>query len=118
MSSAQKNIIIDIGSDFYLKVTHRNPDRTPINLSGCSAVSRIRENYDSPIAICDIDITITPATGVVEFRIPNNVTSTIERTKLNNYVWDYKLTDSLGYVKAILFGNTMARGNASGEDES
>lgn len=116
MSAAQYNIVIDIGSDFYLKVSHKNPDGTAVNLTGCSAIARLRETYDSAIALADFNISINQEHGTVEFRLPKAITDTLIRTKRNNYVWDYKLTDALGYISAKLFGNVMVRGDASAED--
>lgn len=120
MSAEQKNIIIDIGSDFILPIICKNDDGSIQDLGDCTFYARLRETYDSPIALADFTCSVSsPSTkGEVIISLEKSITDTLKRTHLNNYVWDCKMINSLNKVIPKYFGNVMVRGNASAEDES
>jgi hypothetical protein len=120
MSAAQHNIIIDKGADFLYTITHKNSDGTTINLAGATFYARLRETYDSEMALADFTCTVkTPTTlGKVDLFLAKEITELLDRTKRSQYVWDYKMIDNAGYVHGKLWGNVYVRGNASREDET
>jgi len=120
MSAAQKNITINIGKDFFLTVNHKNSDGTPINLLGASFFARLRETYDSPIALADFvcEVQTPVSNGQVIISLSDEITALLERTKITQYVWDYNMIDAAGFIHEKLYGNVYVRGNASREDET
>ncbi len=73
----------------------------PIDLTGYSARSQVRENPDGGKLICEMETSITGAEGLVTLTIPASVSAAIPS---GAYCWDLKLTDGSGVVSYDIGG--------------
>ena len=72
---AKLKLTIYQGATFRKRLAWLNPDRTPIDLTGCTARMQVREDYESPLPLLELTtenggITIDPVnTGVLHLYI-------------------------------------------------
>jgi hypothetical protein len=75
------NMTIDQGATFELRVTWKDPDGVPINLSGYTARMQIRDTYSSATPLVSITsgsgITLGGTAGTVDLLIPAETTSAL-----------------------------------------
>jgi len=98
MPAVVSNIVIEQGSDFELVIDITDTDGNPIDVTGYSACSQMRRNYDSANAV---DFSTNLTLGVLTLTLQANDTATISRGR---YVWDAKVTDQNGIVTRVVEG--------------
>jgi hypothetical protein len=104
-----KNLIIEKGATFNTILTWSTKDsfnvKTPVDLTGWSARSMIREEYDSATPVVSLTtgggITLGGTAGTIELSIAPTTTSAVS---IDTGVWDLELEDSLGNVTRLLEG--------------
>lgn len=95
--------------------TMRNPDGTPVNLTGCNIRGQIRKSPDSPTATASIAVTSDyNSTGVYVFGLSSEATRLIPAgndpsQSSSLYVWDLELEDSMGRVIPLYWGTVRVR---------
>ena len=99
---------IDQGSDWYLTVTYKNPNGTPINLTGYTAALQLRSLPESPSAVLSLStgsgITITGATGVVDIHATATQTRAIDE---GTYYYDLEITSPATIVTRLIQGQAV-----------
>lgn len=102
------NVTIDQGSDWYLTVTYKNPNGTPINLTGYTAALQLRSLPESPTAVLSLStgsgITITGATGVVDIHATATQTRAIDE---GTYYYDLEITSPATIVTRLIQGQAV-----------
>jgi hypothetical protein len=102
------NVTIDQGSDWYLTVTYKNPNGTPINLTGYTAALQLRSLPESPSAVLSLStgsgITITGATGVVDIHATATQTRAIDE---GTYYYDLEITSPATIVTRLIQGQAV-----------
>jgi len=102
------NVTIDQGSDWYLTVTYKNPNGTPINLTGYTAALQLRSLPESPTAVLSLStgsgITITGATGVVDIHATATQTRAIDE---GTYYYDLEITSPATIVTRLVQGQAV-----------
>lgn len=102
------NVTIDQGSDWYLTVTYKNPNGTPINLTGYTAALQLRSLPESPTAVLSLStgsgITITGATGVADIHATATQTRAIDE---GTYYYDLEITSSSNIVTRLVQGQAV-----------
>jgi hypothetical protein len=98
------NFTLDQGSVFYINLQYKNPDNTPIDLTGQTARMQLRRTFTSPAEITLTSpsggIVITPLTGLVAITITDEQTETLGS---GFYVYDLEL-DNAGVINRIIQG--------------
>lgn len=98
---ATLNITIDQGADFQRVLTIRDELNVPINLTGYSFKSQIRETFDSPTVVAEFNFVIrnqTTNTGEVEWSLPNSAVVSLNLDRATKYKYDVEMT-SAGLIK-------------------
>jgi hypothetical protein len=94
MAAAKQQLIIEQGATYNQTIKYLNPDGvTPIDLAGVTAKMQIRPTAESTTLIIELStsngrITITPATGKIDFYISDEDTNSLTAGK---YVYDLEL---------------------------
>jgi len=106
------DIRIRCGADFGpIDVELLNPDRTPVNLTGCTIRGQIRllaSSAGSPLATFDVTI-VAPLLGKYQFGLTDAVTTSLPQPVNVNVppkvlAWDLELEDTLGRVTPLYYG--------------
>lgn len=98
------NYELEKGTDFVKNITFRNPDRTPLNLTGYSVSAKIRK-YPSSTYYNTLTAIITdPAQG--QIRLSFSQQQSLLLTAGRNY-YDVMLTDPQGITTKKLEGNII-----------
>lgn len=108
---AQYDLIVRQGATFGpVSTTLRNPDTTPVNLTGCTVRGQVRRSPGDAVVLAAFDVAITDAAGgVFVFGLDSTTTAAIPATPALDqwtcdYVWDLEMQDSLGRVIPLLWG--------------
>jgi hypothetical protein len=104
MAVPSVNITIDGGTNFENTFTLRNPDGTPIDLTGYTGVSKIRKYPKDALNVQSFTVGITSSTGEVTLSMASTITSEIEQGR--NY-YDIVLTATDGTVSKVLEGTAL-----------
>jgi hypothetical protein len=105
------NLNIRQGGTFDATATAKNPDTTPINLTGATVRGQIRKKALDTAVVESFTCTITDAVnGVFTFGLTDEETAAIAAgeqptEEASLYVWDMELEDSLGRVTPLFYGN-------------
>ena len=88
------NTVIDQGADWFINFTYKNPNGTPINLTGYSAALQVRTSPLAKTAVLTLTspsdgITITALTGLIEVHATAAQTAAITNGK---YAYDIEIT--------------------------
>lgn len=90
------------GADYDLTVADLQPDRTPTDLTGCTARFQLRRNAGAETADVDLTgepgITITPEDGKIDIHIPASTTEDLSGV----YVAHLELTWPSGRVDRLI----------------
>lgn len=105
------NLLIKQGSTFGPhQVTVRNPDNTPVDLTGATIRAQMRRKALDTALVAQFDITyVNRPSGIVTFGLTDEVTMAIVtaeilRDKNSKFVWDMELEDSIGRVIPLMYG--------------
>ena len=100
------------GGTFEFSIALKNPDGTPINLTGATLSAQIRRTGLAPNpAVATFAIVVTSAVnGQASLSLTDAITAVItcgetETEKASRYVWDLELLDSAARVVPLLFGD-------------
>ena len=106
-----KNLTIDKGSTFNILFTWSTKDinnvKTPVNLTGWTARSQMRESHDAATAVVSLTtensgIVLGGSSGTVQLSIAATATSAIT---IDKGVWDLEMVDGTGKVTRLLEGS-------------
>jgi len=92
-------------------VTARNPDTTPVNLTGATIRGQIRKTALNPVITIALTVTMTDAVnGVFEFGLTDEQTAALvagetQGDPASKYVWDMEMEDSVGRVLPLFYGD-------------
>jgi hypothetical protein len=110
---AELDLLIRQGATFGpINATLRNPDNSPMNLTGSLIRSQVRKTPTSPLVegcVASFDIT-DPTNGQFNWWFESDVTALLvadnesENAPASTYVWDMELEDSNGRVIPLLYG--------------
>ena len=103
------NTVIDQGADWYINFTYKNPNGTPVNITGYSAALQIRTSPLAATAVLTLTspsggITITGATGLLACHATALQTSDITNGK---YSYDIEITSPTGIVTRLVQGTVQ-----------
>lgn len=102
------NTVIDQGADWFINFTYKNPNGTPINITGYTAALQIRTSPLARTAVLTLEngsgITITGATGLIECRATAAQTALITNGK---YAYDIEITAPVTGVVTRLVQGTV-----------
>lgn len=106
MSAVQQNITIEQGATFQLELIWKNPDTTPINLTGYTARMQVRKKHTDSTKILDLTtqngkIVLTPLQGKINVTVPAADTEDIT---IKSGVYDLELESSTGIVTRLIEG--------------
>jgi len=104
------NIVIEQGIDYQDVFTVRNPDGSPLNLSGYTGVAKIKKFPESNNSV-SFDVNIVPLSGQILVSLANTITSSLTPGR---YYYDV-LTVSLlnGKKTKIVDGMVLVRATES-----
>ena len=107
------NILFRAGTTWgSYQLTIKNKDGTPVNLTGYTFSARIKRTISSADIVASITVDpIDLPNGIVALLIPATTTSTIQPSGSSPYVWDMEMTDPLGFVEPLFFGEVEVIGN-------
>jgi hypothetical protein len=110
MSVINANYELERGADFIQNFTFKNPDKTPLDLTGFTAASKIRKYPTSP-KYNTINITfVDRAAGKIRLSISKELTSLL--TPGRNY-YDLIITSSEGISTKKLEGNIIVNNSST-----
>ena len=104
------NTVIDQGADWFINFTYKNPNGTPVNITGYTAALQIRTSPLAATAVLTLTspssgITITGATGLIECHATAAQTALITNGK---YAYDIEITaPSTGVVTRLVQGTVQ-----------
>lgn len=109
--AVQYNTTIDQGANWYLNVTYKDPEGTPINLTGCTAALQMRTSPLARTAVLTLTsepnggIVITPLTGELALSATAEQTAAITNGK---YSYDLEITvTATGVVTRLIEGTIL-----------
>lgn len=108
---SQLDILIRQGATFGPhRVTIKDENSNPINLTGAVFTGQIRKTITSTTVSAEIVTSIIdPINGIIEISIPWNVTKDLpagetEKDEKSIYFWDYELKDSQDKIVPLFYG--------------
>jgi hypothetical protein len=96
---------------FYAEM--KNPDLTPVDLTGCTITGQIRKKAKDTTVVCSIAFTIDAGTGgTYSFTIDKVTTALLEcgesaNSAASKYVYDIEMVDALGRSYPLYYGNVL-----------
>lgn len=104
------NIVIEKGIDYEDVFTVRNPDGSPLNLTGYTGIAKIRKFPESTSSV-SFNVTILPLVGQIVVSLANTVTNTLDPGR---YYYDVVTISSVnGKKKKIVDGMILVRSTES-----
>lgn len=109
------NLTIYKNATFIKEFIYEDADHAPINLTGCTAKSQMREAFDSPSAFITIDtegtgmqgdIALGGSAGTIIMTINDVTTEGLTQT---NGVWDFLLIFADGTIKRLVEGSVIIK---------
>lgn len=108
--ASKHNIFIEQGSTFHLYLTWKDPNETPIDLTGFRIRMQVRQEPESAATLLDFDsdaltsgqhIAALDATGIINITLDPSVTSALS---FKGAEWDLLAISSGGEATRILEG--------------
>lgn len=104
------NIVIERGIDYQDVFTVRNPDGSPLDLSGYTGIAKIRKFPESTTSV-SFEVSILPSAGQIIVSLANTVTSTLNPGR---YYYDVlTIESSNGKKTKIVDGMVLVRSTES-----
>lgn len=97
----------------------RNPDGTPMDLTGCSFLGHVRHTFADPTVLATFTMAITDAlAGEYSFELDVAATTALPPPTLTDalagvHVYDHQMTDSLGRVTTRRRGRLTVIGDVT-----
>ena len=96
MLASKYNIVVEAGATYRKKITWKNSNRIPVNLTGCTARMQVRKTVNSDVVLLLLTtenggINIVGVSGTIEIVILDNQTD-----DLSNGVYDLEIIHPLG----------------------
>lgn len=115
MAAGSYDILCEQGATFSLVLTWRNPDGTPIDITGYSAKMQVRASKADATAILTLD---TTTGGITLGGDMGTVTLTASATATNSltsgaYVYDLELTSATNNVTRLIEGAFTVSGQVT-----
>jgi hypothetical protein len=103
------NTVIDQGADWFINFTYKQPNGSPVNITGYTAALQIRTSPLARTAVLTLEspssgITITGASGLLECHATAAQTATIVNGK---YAYDIEITAPITGVVTRLVQGTV-----------
>lgn len=111
MAVSVSNLVVDQSSDFSTTVLLQDSSGNPLDLTGYTAIGRIKKYYGSNTFVT-INVTImSPSTGgEIALSIDKNTTKHMD---IGRYVYDIKITNNANISKKVLEGIITVNGGVS-----
>ena len=109
MAAESVNIQIDKGTDFSKDFVMKNPDQTVIDLTGYTAVSKIRK-YPEDISFQSFAVGIASTTGTITLSMGTSITSKLSVGR--NY-YDILVTSASSSVSKEFEGSVIVNASIS-----
>ncbi|MEO1208299.1 MAG: hypothetical protein AAFX78_02035 [Cyanobacteria bacterium J06638_20] len=110
METLKHDIEIKRGTDFSLLLRLEQDNGSPFDLTGATALARLRESLTAPSTV-DFTVTIpTPINGELNVKLAAASTGSLTTGK---WIWDLILTLTDGTIWSPLEGVAIVRGGAS-----
>lgn len=111
MAVSVSNLVVDQNSDFSTTVLLQDSFGNPLNLTGYTAVGRIKKYYGSNTFVTINVILMSPLTsGQIMLSLDKNTTKHMD---IGRYVYDIKLTNNINVSKKVLEGIITVNGGVS-----
>lgn len=104
MAASPLNLTIEQGVDFEVTITVRNRDKSPLNLLGYTAVSKLRKHYTSTTSYPFTVTFVDRANGRISISMTSTTTSTL---KEGRYVYDIILTSPNSLKSRVVQGTVL-----------
>lgn len=88
------------GEDFKFSLVFKNPDGTPVDLSGCQVLAGFRHEQEKETLI-DLNPSIDVGTATISMFVSSSVTNTL---RLGTGAYDLILIDVTGHREVLLKG--------------
>lgn len=108
---AKLDLVIRQGADFRLRLTFRNADTTPLDLTNITPRAQLRDSYVSTTSTSfTFEIAPTPTDGWMDLILSNTATAALtcgpdEASNKSLKVWDLEFVDSAGVVTGMVYGD-------------
>lgn len=109
MAAPSVNITIEKGTYFENTFTISNSDGTPLNLSGYSAIAKIKKYPSSPISQ-SFSVSITASTGKIQVSMADTTTANLSEGR--NY-YDIVITSGTGIKSRVIEGTALVTPSVS-----
>jgi LEA14-like dessication related protein len=103
---ANYDLVLYKGDYFSMTLTFKNPDDSPMDLTGYTAQCSIRATIGAAEGFA-AELTITPLQGKVDVLFPSSITSDLSA---GDYVWDFQLTNPDDNVRTYFAGDVKVYG--------
>jgi len=104
MTAKSVNIQIDRGTDFSHSFVMKNTDQTIIDLTGYTAVSKIRKYPDDSLSVQSFNVGISSTTGTITLSMGSTLTSILESGR--NY-YDILVITTSNLTSKVFEGTVM-----------
>lgn len=115
MSAGIYKMLMEQGATYNLVLTWRNPDQTPINLTGYTARMQVRKSKTAADTLLSLTtengrITLGGSLGTIMFDVPADVTATLQP---GQWVYDLELVNASGQVTRLIEGPCTVDGEVT-----
>jgi hypothetical protein len=111
MAVSVSNLVVDQNSDFSTTVLLQDSSGNPLDLTGYTAVGKIKKYYGSNTFVSlTISMPMPLTSGTVTLSLDKVTTKHME---IGRYVYDVKLIDNMNVTKKVLEGIVTVNGGVS-----
>jgi len=103
------NIVIEQGTDYQEVFTVNNPDGSPLDLTGHTAVAKIRK-FPESVSYTSFGVGIVTSAGQIVVSLANTVTDDL---KPGRYYYDVITTTAAGKKVKVVDGMALIKATAS-----
>lgn len=89
MAALPVNLVVEQGTDFEASLTVKTSDGTPLNLTGYTAVARMKKSYYSTTYTDFTIVWVDRPNGIIRLTMTNSLTSQLEGGR---YVYDLTIS--------------------------
>lgn len=111
MAVSVSNLVIDQNSDFSTTILLQDAFGSPLDLTGYTAVGKIKKYYGSNNFVnLNVTINVPLTSGIITISLNK---ATTKKMEIGRYVYDVKITNSNNISKKVLEGIATVNGGVS-----
>ena len=114
MAAGNYDILCEQGATFNLVLTWRNPDQSPIDVTGYTAKMQVRVSKSDSTAVLTLQtgsgITLGGTAGTITLNASATATNSLDA---GTFVYDLELTSSNGTVTRLIEGSFTVSGQVT-----